>query len=129
MRIGELAGKAGVSTDTIRLYEKRGLLRSARRGNGYRDFPEGSERLLRMIRLAQRLGFSLSEIADIALPLVDGESVGREEVARLLTDKIDNVERRARDLMELRDLLKAALVDACPLEIAGTLIGARPTQR
>ena len=129
MRIGELAGKAGVSTDTIRLYEKRGLLSSVRRGNGYRDFPEGSERLLRTIRLAQRLGFSLSEIADIARPIADGGSVAREEVARLLTDKIDDVDRRARDLMELRDLLSVALADACPVVIAGASSRTRPARR
>ncbi|MBW6507596.1 MAG: MerR family transcriptional regulator [Rhodobacteraceae bacterium] len=114
MRIGELAQGAGVSTDTVRLYERRGLLRSERRANGYRDYPARTDELLRLIRLAQRLGFSLAEIGTILTGL-QSQHMGSEAVADLLRAKIAQIEARAADLLTLRDLLSARLVDVCPL--------------
>ncbi len=114
MRIGELARRAGVSTDTVRLYERRGLLTSGRRANGYRDYPPRAEEVLRLIRLAQRLGFTLAEISSILVGL-QSQQMDSDAVAAVLRDKIAQVEARAADLLALRDLMVARLADVCPL--------------
>ena len=68
MQIGEVAAATGLSRDTLRFYEKRGLLRARRSANGYRDYPAEALDWLRYIRIAQQLGFSLAEIeADLPL--------------------------------------------------------------
>lgn len=63
MRIGELAAQTGMSRDTIRFYEKVGLIAGRRLANGYRDFPPEAVAWLHYVRTAQTLGFSLAEIA------------------------------------------------------------------
>ena len=62
MKIGELASATGLSRDTLRFYEKRGLLLSRRRDNGYRDYPPEAVQWLCYLRSAQQLGFTLAEI-------------------------------------------------------------------
>jgi len=64
MRIGELARQAGVNVQTVRYYERRGLLDDPRgRGDGYREYGPDTLERLRFIRRAQELGFTLGEIA------------------------------------------------------------------
>nr|MYU48515.1 MerR family transcriptional regulator [Streptomyces sp. SID7803] len=64
MRIGELAAQTGLSRDTIRFYERTGLVTGGERlPNGYRDFPPETVPWLAYVRTAQALGFSLAEIA------------------------------------------------------------------
>lgn len=63
MQIGELALATGLSPDALRYYERRGLLRARRRGNGYREYPLEAVEWLGYVRTAQGLGFSLAEIA------------------------------------------------------------------
>jgi DNA-binding transcriptional MerR regulator len=66
MRIGELAATTGVSRDTIRYYEKIGLLPSPRRReSGYREYPDEAGNRIRVIRNAVQLGFPLKEIAKV----------------------------------------------------------------
>ena len=66
MRIGQLAQSTGVSADTIRYYEKIGLLPAASRtGSGYREYPSGAGNRIRVIRNAVDLGFPLAEIAKV----------------------------------------------------------------
>ena len=59
MRIGAMAQATGLSRDTLRFYEKRGLLRAQRGANGYRDYPPDAADWLRYLRTAQQLGFTL----------------------------------------------------------------------
>ncbi|MET8446986.1 MerR family transcriptional regulator, partial [Streptomyces sp. NPDC005209] len=63
MRIGELAEQTGMTRDTLRFYEKVGLVEAQRLANGYRDFPPETVPWLLYVRTAQALGFSLAEIA------------------------------------------------------------------
>ncbi|MEP5153676.1 MerR family DNA-binding transcriptional regulator, partial [Planktotalea sp.] len=63
LKIGELAKRTGVSTDTLRLYERRGLIQSERMANGYRVYQHDFERVVHLIRQGQRLGFTLREMA------------------------------------------------------------------
>lgn len=117
MRIGDLAKSLNISTDTIRFYEKRGLIASQRRANGYRDYAPDEVARLKLIRLAQGLGFTLAEIAGVVQGL-QGDGLADAEVASLLGSKIAEIERKAADLLALRDMLAARLAQACPLQIS-----------
>jgi len=66
MTIGQLAKACGVGVETIRFYERQGLLTDPRkRGVGYRDYPDEAVRRVRFVKQAQALGFTLKEIADL----------------------------------------------------------------
>lgn len=116
MRIGELAKRTGASRDAIRLYEARGLIRSDRRANGYRDFPEGSEMLVGYIRTAQALGFSLAEIGQ-EMPALTSGGLGQDEIAEILTRKLDEIETRIAGLQDLREQLRAQMRLLCPMAV------------
>lgn len=121
MHIGELALATGISRDTLRYYEKRGLLRARRSGNGYRDYPPEAADWLRYIRMAQALGFTLQEI-EADLPLLSAAADGATTAAALrgaLQAKLDEIDRRIGGLQALRSELArrlgAPLAD-CPLQ-------------
>ncbi len=115
MRIGELAARTDVSTDTLRLYEKRGLIASVRRVNGYRDFDVAMVRLVRLVRLGQRLGFKLREMEDL-VGAVSAGALDETETAALLHDKLSEVDAKIGELSQLRGLLSDILGQACPLQ-------------
>jgi len=108
LRIGELARRARVPADTIRYYEKIGLLAPPdRTRSGYRSFDDGAVTRLRFIRRAQDLGFTLEEIgALLTLRVGHGASCAEVRVratARLtvIERKIERLERMRRGLTEL----------------------------
>jgi len=69
LRIGKLAAAAGVSVETIRFYQRKGLLGlPERRGSGFREYTQADQRRLAFIRRARMLGFTLSEIGDLLGP-------------------------------------------------------------
>lgn len=105
MRIGELSGAGRVPPETIRFYEKRGLLPLPRRtANGYREYEDADLAQLRFIRTAQAAGLTLSEIGSILELRTDG-TVPCAHVEALLADKLDEIRDRQRQLAELeRDL-------------------------
>jgi DNA-binding transcriptional MerR regulator len=112
LRIGELARRARVGVDTIRYYEKLGLLApAARTRSGYRSFEPGSARRLRFIRHAQELGFTLEEIGELlALRLAPGGSC--DKVRARAAERLVVIEHKLAHLVSLRDAL-ATLVAAC----------------
>ncbi len=113
MRIGALATQAGVSIDTVRYYERAGLLSPpSRTAAGYRIYPADTVGRLRFIRRAKDLGFSLEEIRDL-LTLSDRRDSGVAAVRRIASHRLADVEARLGELTALRDGLKQ-LVDACP---------------
>lgn len=114
MTIGKLAAATGVSTDTLRLYEARGLIRSERRANGYRAFDPSTAGLIRTVRLAQRLGFTLREVAEVMEPLQDA-ALPAARIQEMLTTKLADVDLRIADLNALRSLLQTRLDDVCGL--------------
>ncbi len=114
MQIGELSERSGLSRDALRFYEKRGLIRSSRGANGYRHYPDGTLFVLDYVSTAQRLGFSLAEIA-AELPGLTGEGITSERVADVLRDKIAIVDARIAELANLRNDLAARLDAVCPL--------------
>lgn len=111
MGIGALARRAGVGIDTVRYYERSGLLAPrARLPSGYRRYTEVEVARLRFIRRAQVLGFSLKEVREL-LALSTQRDVAR--VRRAAQAKLTDVEHRIDELERVRQGLKR-LVEACP---------------
>ncbi|MDF9810796.1 MerR family transcriptional regulator [Streptomyces sp. SPB162] len=118
MRIGELAAQAGMSRDTIRFYEKIGLVQGRRLPNGYRDFPPETVTWLHYVRTAQTLGFSLAEIARTGEELRALPDAA-EALSVLFQEKIHVVDARMAELATLRTELVARVGTGCPLRAAG----------
>ncbi|MFG2289407.1 MerR family transcriptional regulator [Streptomyces sp. NPDC048595] len=114
MRIGELAAQTGTTRDTIRFYEKVGLITGRRLPNGYRDFPPETVAWLHYVRTAQSLGFSLAEIARQGEELRDAPDTA-QALSALFEDKIQIVDARMAELAALRAELTARVGTGCPL--------------
>ncbi|MFE1314561.1 MULTISPECIES: MerR family transcriptional regulator [unclassified Streptomyces] len=118
MRIGELAAQAGLSKDTVRFYERIGLIEGRRLSNGYRDFPPETVTWLHYVRTAQTLGFTLAEIARHGADLRDAPD-SAEALSALLADKIRIIDTRMSELAALRADLTSRVGTGCPLRAAG----------
>lgn len=102
LTVGKLANESGVAVETLRYYERRGLLPAARRTeSGYRLFQPDTVRRLRFIRRAQALGFSLDEISEL-LSLSDNPGERAAEVKQITQRKIADIEARIRDLQRMK---------------------------
>ena len=112
MWITQAAREAGVNAQTLRYYERRGLLaRPPRRGSGYREYPADAVRIVRFIKNAQELGFSLDEIQQ----LVRLRGVRRNERQRVRTiaeRKIADIDQKIARLQSMRGAL-SQLVESC----------------
>src|ERR1700722_19430338 len=109
--IGQLAKRGGVGIDTVRYYERNGLLAPhTRLASGYRRYGDIELARLRFIRRAQTLGFTLKEIKQL-LALSAQRDVGR--VKRSAQAKLIDVKSRIAALERVRDGL-ATLIEACP---------------
>jgi len=107
MNISQLAKASQISTDTLRYYEKQGLLQAAgRQPNGYRRYGPAQLERLRFIRGAQALGFSLKEIAAILPQLAEGQ-FGRAEIEHKLQAKMAEIDGQIGQLQQLRAELAA----------------------
>ena len=114
MRIGEVARQANVNIQTLRYYERRGLLPEPERGrSGYRAYDPDTVKLVRFIKRAQELGFTLREIEDL-IELRQSTRRGAE-VRAVASAKVENMERRIRQLNAMREALEE-LVAACDCE-------------
>lgn len=113
LTIGVLAERAGVGVETVRFYERQGLVRRpARPRMGYRAYPEEAVARIRFIRNAQAIGFALQEIKELlALRVTAGTSCAA--VRSRATAKAADVKRRLADLERIRVALDK-LVAACP---------------
>jgi DNA-binding transcriptional MerR regulator len=117
MKIGELASATGLSRDTLRFYEKRGLLQPRRRDNGYRDYPLEAVQWLCYLRSAQQLGFTLAEI-EAGIPLLASPGDAAHALREALRQKLADIDARIAALGKLRAELAQELEDpgaACPL--------------
>lgn len=105
MPIGELARRAGVNVQTVRYYERRGLLEEpARRESGYRTYADATLDRLRFIRRAQELGFTLTEIGELLALRLDPTTTAAD-VKQRAAQKITEVEGRIRDLERIKHAL------------------------
>jgi len=123
LSIGQVARRAGVGVETVRFYEREGLLEEPpRRASGYRQYSEQVVKRLHFIKHAQKLGFSLKEITEQLLLRVDGQT-SCEEVKGRTEAKIAEVERKLIELQRMRQaLLQVATLctgqgpaSACPM--------------
>jgi Hg(II)-responsive transcriptional regulator len=112
MWISQTAREAGVNTQTLRYYERRGLLpRPPRRGSGYREYPDDAVRIVRFIKRAQELGFSLDEIEELVR--LRGVRRGeRQRVRNIAEKKIAQIDEKMAHLQAMREAL-SSLVESC----------------
>ncbi|MEH6531841.1 MAG: Hg(II)-responsive transcriptional regulator [Photobacterium frigidiphilum] len=109
LTIGKLANAAGVNVETIRFYEKKGLLAQPQKPTeGFRQYPSEVLQRLRFIKRAQELGFTLDEIINL-LTLGDGDCL---EVQSLAKQKLVLVSKKIADLQRLESNL-SHLIDQC----------------
>ncbi len=105
LRIGKLARLANVNVQTLRFYEREGLLsKPHRRLSGYREYPPEAIGLVRLIKHIQALGFSLKEIKAV-LALGRGRSATAGDAASLLESKLEKIDAKIAELRELRQAL------------------------
>lgn len=115
LRTGEVAAQAGVNVQTLRYYERRGLLKEpVRRASGYREYPADAVRLIRFIKRAQELGFTLTEVEDL-LRLRDDQESACAEVRSAAEAKIEDIERKIWHLRAMKRAL-GVLVASCATE-------------
>jgi DNA-binding transcriptional MerR regulator len=111
MRSGELARLCGVSTDTLRHYERVGVLpRAPRTESGYRQYPLSALDRVRLVRRAISVGFTLEELARV-LRIRDKGGAPCRQVRDLALTKLEDVERRLEELTLVRDHLQMLLKD------------------
>jgi len=109
VRIKEVGERVGLAPDTIRYYERVGLLGPARRApNGYREYREETLEDLQFIRKAQALGLKLRDIKEV-MEIAAGGRAPCEHVRTALESRLREVESRLRELRSLRTTLREAL--------------------
>jgi MerR family mercuric resistance operon transcriptional regulator len=112
LRSGQLAAAAGVNLQTVRYYERRGLLPEPQRSlGGHRVYGPEAVTVLRIVKAVQRLGFTLDEIAELlAVGAHRGPRPGLRERAQ---DKIAEVDARIVQLQEVRETLAQVVAAGC----------------
>lgn len=126
LTIGSLAKAAGVNVETIRYYQRRGLMDEPPKPfGGHRHYAVSSVSRVRFIKRAQHLGFTLDEITEL-LRLEHGQSC--RETRLLAESKLESIEKRIDDLSRMRSMLKDLIAEcadsgrrSCP--IIETLLG------
>jgi DNA-binding transcriptional MerR regulator len=120
VRTSELATRAGVNPQTLRYYERRGLLAAPpRSAAGYRSYPVEALRVVRFVKRAQELGFSLDEVAEL-LQLAGGGPRSCDAARAVAEARVADLEAKIGDLVRMRDSL---------LRLVGTCARPRPEQR
>jgi len=134
MKIGEVAKQSEVGIETIRYYEREGLLAEPqRRPSGYRQYDESVVARLLFIRRTKELGFTLAEIKEFLVLWFDANT-RCEHIRQRASQKITDIEEKIRSLQKMKRSLKKVIieceskdsVDDCPL-LEGIDLGSRPT--
>lgn len=113
--IGAVARSVGIGVETVRFYERKGLIAPPpRTPSGYRQYPDDAIERLRFVRRAQELGFTLDEIASL-LELRVEAGTACEDARRLALARLTDVQSRIADLQRIADAL-GGLVTACEAE-------------
>ena len=119
VRIGRVARDAGVTVDTVRFYERRGLIPPPEREpSGYRRYPEATARRIRLTRSLQALGFTLDEVLDALRSLDAGEATCAGERWRF-ERVLERIDARLAELQRVRgevvDVLQQSHAGHCPI--------------
>ena len=128
MNISELAKATGTTTDTLRYYEKEGLLSPpSRLANGYRSYKADAVRSIQFIRSAQTLGFTLAEIREVIPQLIAG-TFDRSAIELRLSTKVAQIDAHIKGLRSLRKELVATVnALSCPQEAPVSVASATRT--
>lgn len=120
-RIGDITKKLGLSADTLRYYEKIGLLaRISRTESGIRQYTDKDISNLKFIQRAQKMNFKLAEISDL-LKMREDPQHAKDEIRQLTAAKLDEIENQLNDLTMLRNELTLLMnlcrgsEDGCPI--------------
>jgi DNA-binding transcriptional MerR regulator len=136
LRTGEVAQRAGVNIQTLRYYERRGLIvEPGRTPGGHRTYPPETVTLLGVIKAAQRLGFTLDEVAELLETRRHRHPP--PDLHERAERKLAEVEQRLRDLTTIRDTLRQVIAAGCdsltdctcpdcPMPFADLAPGSRP---
>ncbi len=112
LRIGEASARAGVNIQTLRYYERRGLIKAPERGSsGYREYTPETVQLVKLIKRAQKFGFSLNEIKSL-LDLCDKNTANCNGLHDVIAAKIADTKEQLAALNEIQQSLKK-LLDSC----------------
>lgn len=125
LSVGELAKRAGVAVSALHFYESKGLIGSYRNAGNQRRYPREALRRVAVIKVAQRVGIPLSEIAEALNSLPSGHNPTAADWARLSARWRDDLDERIAKLVLLRDQLDGCIgcgclsMEACPLRNPG----------
>jgi DNA-binding transcriptional MerR regulator len=125
LTIGKFAAAEGVGVETVRFYQRRGLLTlPERRSSGFREYSEADRWRLAFIRRARQLGFTLGEVGELLGP---AEARSTDEIVRAAQAKLEAIEEQARQLAALRCKLRR-LVRVCEHGDGDDCVALRLTQ-
>jgi DNA-binding transcriptional MerR regulator len=111
LRVGEVAARAGVNVETLRYYERRGLLAEpARTLGGHRSYDEHTVTVIRVVKAAQALGFTLDEVAEM---LARRAGAATDTLAERAQAKLAGVHARIAELRDMAESLQAAIDEHC----------------
>ncbi|MCL2514560.1 MAG: MerR family transcriptional regulator [Microbacteriaceae bacterium] len=111
LRVGEVAARAGVNVETLRYYERRGLLAEPLRTlGGHRSYDEHAVTVIRVVKAAQALGFTLDEVADM---LARRAGAATDTLAERAQAKLADVHARIAELRDMAESLQAAIDERC----------------
>jgi len=111
MLIGELSKRTGLSRDTIRFYEKQGLIkigRRERRVNNYKEYPDAVLRHLLLFKKIKSYGFTLNESSEI-ISLLDANLASCDRISKAADHKISTIDKKIEELMALKRLIKNSI--------------------
>ena len=113
MRIGELSKHTGFQVETLRFYEKQGLLAPvSRTDSGYREYDKESLKQLQFIQQAKSVGFSLNEISELLTLRVERDQHSCGDVKAIAAQKLEQIENKIKELNKMRKALHK-ITDAC----------------
>lgn len=121
LTVGELASRSGVSVSALHFYERQNLISSTRTSGNQRRYRRDTLRRVALIRIAQRVGIPLAEVANALAELPDGRTPNRQDWQRLSRQWRDRLEERIHRLEQLRDQFTGCIgcgclsIDACGL--------------
>ena len=124
LAVGEVAARSGVAVSALHFYESKGLIQSARSGGNQRRYPRAILRRVAFIKVAQRVGIPLAEIAEALQALPEGRTPTAADWRRLSREWRAELDERIRTLTQLRNQLDGCIgcgclsLKACPLHNA-----------
>ncbi len=121
LTVGQLSARSGVAVSALHFYERQNLITSRRTAGNQRRYRRDTLRRVALIRIAQRVGIPLAQVAEVLALLPDGRTPNREDWARLSRCWQADLDERIRQLQQLRDDFTDCVgcgcmsIDRCPL--------------